>query len=209
MKSPIPGIAIYNNVINKDLDVINRLSNILSTSKTYTWSDSTVGYGEKIADFRDCFDFKFRKSTLSKDTGAESLELQKIWQEIYDRQSIAVNEYCSTFNVGELNYWEAFNFLKYEKGQHFQYHHDHSENYNCTISLVQYLNDDYEGGELSFGGWGYTYKPVAGDLVIFPSNYMYTHRAMPVTSGTKYALATMLDYSDKYHSAEMHQNKKP
>jgi predicted 2-oxoglutarate/Fe(II)-dependent dioxygenase YbiX len=166
-----------------------------------------VGYEEKITDFRDCFDFKFRKSTLTKDTRKESLELQKIWQEIYDRLSIAVNEYCTMYSVGELKYWEAFNFLKYEKGQHFQYHHDHASNYNCTISLVQYLNDDYEGGELSFGGWNYTYKPVAGDLVIFPSNYMYTHRAMPVTSGTKYALATMLDYSDKYHSAEMHQKK--
>jgi len=75
------------------------------------------------------------------------------------------------------------------------------------LSVLGYLNDDYEGGELSFGGWNYTYKPVAGDLVIFPSNYMYTHRAMPVTSGTKYALATMLDYSDKYHSPEIHQNK--
>ena len=207
MKSPIPGIAIYSNVISKDLDVINRLSTILDNSQTYQWSESTVGYSEKMTDFRDCFDFKFRKSTLEKDAGKESLELQKIWQEIYDRQSIAVNEYCTTFSVGELGYWEAFNFLKYEKGQHFQYHHDHSVNYNCTISLVQYLNDDYEGGELSFGGWNYTYKPVAGDLVIFPSNYMYTHRAMPVTSGTKYALATMLDYSDKYHSPEIHQNK--
>lgn len=77
MKSPIPGIAIYSNVISKDLDIINRLSTILGNSQTYKWSESTVGYSEKMTDFRDCFDFKFRKSTLEKDTGKESLELQK------------------------------------------------------------------------------------------------------------------------------------
>jgi hypothetical protein len=30
---------------------------------------------------------------------------------------------------------------------------------------------------------------------------MYPHKAMPVKSGTKYSMVTMLDYSDKYHNA--------
>jgi predicted 2-oxoglutarate/Fe(II)-dependent dioxygenase YbiX len=45
-----------------------------------------------------------------------------------------------------------------------------------------------------------TVKPKAGDLFVFPSNYMYVHRAMPVNSGTKYSIVTMLDYSDKFHN---------
>ena len=43
-----------------------------------------------------------------------------------------------------------------------------------------------------------------GDLFIFPSNFMYPHRAMPVHSGTKYSIVTMLDYNKKFHTPEMY-----
>ena len=45
----------------------------------------------------------------------------------------------------------------------------------------------------------------AGDLFIFPSNFMYPHQAKVVHSGTKYSLVTMLDYSSKFHTPEMYQ----
>jgi hypothetical protein len=48
-------------------------------------------------------------------------------------------------------------------------------------------------------------KPQAGDLYIFPSNYMYPHQAKKVHSGTKYSLVTMLDYSEKYHTPELYR----
>ena len=95
------------------------------------------------------------------------------------------------------------NFIKYNEGQHFQYHHDHGFSYNCTVSLVAYPNDDYVDGGLHFQHQDLLVKPRAGDLYIFPSTYMYSHRAMPVTSGTKYSIVTMLDYSAKFHGPEM------
>ena len=155
--------------------------------------------------YRDSVDIIFKKTDIENDPSDTSIKLQKIWQDVYDRQFPAVQDYCQTFSITDLKYWEAFNFIKYKEGQHFSYHHDHGFSYNCTVSLVQYLNDDYEGGELDFNTWGYTYKPEAGDLVIFPSNFMYPHSAMPVTKGTKYSIVTMLDYSDKYHKPEMYQ----
>jgi len=74
-----------------------------------------------------------------------------------------------------------------------------------VVSLVGFPNDNYEGGELYFRLQNVQVKARAGDLYIFPSNFMYPHRAMPVTSGTKYSMVTMLDYSDKYHNSEMYQ----
>ena len=106
-----------------------------------------------------------------------------------------------------LKYWEAFNFIKYGPGQHFMEHHDHGYSYNCTLSLVAYVNDDYEGGELFFRLQGLNIKAQAGDLYIFPSNFMYPHQAMPVNSGTKYSIVTMLDYSKKYHTPDMYDPK--
>jgi predicted 2-oxoglutarate/Fe(II)-dependent dioxygenase YbiX len=108
------------------------------------------------------------------------------------------------YNINNLQYWEAFNFIKYGPGQHFKEHHDHGFSYNCTVSLVGYPNDDYEGGELYFRVQNLKIKPDAGDLFIFPSNFMYPHRAMPVISGTKYSIVTMLDYNKKFHTNEMY-----
>jgi hypothetical protein len=34
---------------------------------------------------------------------------------------------------------------------------------------------------------------------------MYPHRAMPVVSGTKYSMVTMLDYSDKFHNPKFYE----
>jgi predicted 2-oxoglutarate/Fe(II)-dependent dioxygenase YbiX len=96
------------------------------------------------------------------------------------------------------------NFVKYGPGQHFQEHHDHGYSYNCVVSLVGYPNDDYEGGEINFRLQGLTIKPTAGDLFIFPSNYMYPHTAMPVKSGIKHSIVTMLDYSEKFHKPDFY-----
>jgi len=58
------------------------------------------------------------------------------------------------------------------------------------FSMLIYLNDDYQGGGISFPWLNYTYQPVAGDLVFFPSNHVYAHESLPITSGTKYALVS-------------------
>jgi hypothetical protein len=61
------------------------------------------------------------------------------------------------------------------------------------------MNDNYEGGGIYFRLQDLMFKPEEGDLIIFPSNFMYPHRAMPVESGTKYSVVTMLDYTDRGH----------
>ena len=160
---------------------------------------------QRMPEYRDCVDFKFKKTDIQNDKSEASTQLQGIWQDCYDRQKLAVEDYCKRFNINNLRYWEAFNYIKYEPGQHFMEHHDHGFSYNCTLSLVAYINDDFEGGELFFRLQGLTYIPKAGDVVLFPSNFMYPHQAKVVHSGTKYSLVTMLDYSEKYHTPDMYQ----
>lgn len=208
------GIYVYKGVIKNEFDVINRLENTLGAvagrgelspeGKRYHWHPAYVGYQQLIPEYRDCVDFKFKKTDIELDRSDESLKLQALWQDIYEAQKAAVDDYCKLYNIMELKYWEAFNFIKYGPGQHFKEHHDHGYSYNCTVSLVAYVNDDYEGGELYFRLQELKVKPEAGDLFIFPSNFMYPHQAMPVTSGTKYSIVTMLDYSKKFHTPEMY-----
>jgi hypothetical protein len=202
-----PGIIVYHDVLPTDLEIVNRLESVLQPLGTpgYAWQPAYVGYQQLMPDYRDCVDFKFKKTDIENDKSESSIKLQGIWQDCYDRQKLAVEDYCRRFNIHNLKYWEAFNFIKYEAGHHFMEHHDHGFSYNCTLSLVAYLNDDFEGGELFFRLQGINYVPKAGDVVLFPSNFMYPHQAKVVHSGTKYSLVTMLDYSSKYHTPEMYQ----
>jgi hypothetical protein len=198
-----PGIWVYRDVLTKDLDLINRLENTLSDSNgAYAWQEATVGYRQKMPEYRDCVDFKIKKLDYpNKDKG--QLELDGIWQDVYDAKSAVVQDYCAKYNI-EMNYWEAMNFIRYGEGQHFQEHADHGWSYYCTVSTVGYLNDDYEEGGLNFGKLGLDIKPKAGDVYIFPSTYLFSHRAMPVKSGIKYSVVTMLDYNDKAHTPAFH-----
>ena len=221
-----PGIRVYRDVLPESMNLINRLESVLknpieeSSSESigvldhlensngndhYVWRQALVGYNQVMKDYRDCVDFKYKKDEIPEDGSKESIELRNIWQECYDRKLPAVQHYSAHYNIGDLRYWEAFNFVRYGEGQHFQYHHDHGFSYNCTTSLVAYLNDNYEGGELSFSLQNLDIKPKAGDLYLFPSNYMYPHSAKVVKSGIKYSLVTMLDYSSKYHTPEFYQ----
>lgn len=159
----------------------------------------------KMPEYRDCYDFKYKKTDIQYDKSEASIKLQELWDDVYFRQLQAVKHYCRVHNIGELRYWEAMNYVKYGPGQHFQEHSDNGFSYNCVVSLVAYPNDNYEGGELYFRLQNLNIKPKAGDLFVFPSNFMYPHRAMPVHSGTKYSIVTMLDYSDKYHRPEFYQ----
>ena len=100
------------------------------------------------------------------------------------------------------------NFIKYGEGQHFSEHADHGWSYISTVSMVAYINDDYEEGGLSFGKLNLNIKPIAGDLYIFPSTYLFSHRAMPVKSGIKYSIVTMTDYNDAAHSPDFYRQFK-
>jgi hypothetical protein len=89
-----------------------------------------------------------------------------------------------TFNI------EGFYLLKYGVGEYFSSHYDAHSTNKRSISVLIYLNDDYEGGELEFVHFNLKIKPKAGTVILFPPNYPYRHIAHSVTSGTKYAVVT-------------------
>jgi hypothetical protein len=64
-----------------------------------------------------------------------------------------------------------------------------------------YLNDDYEGGEIEFkvlqsdGSFDrVSYKPKAGDILVFPSDEPYYHGVNLTTKGKKYFVRSFWDY---------------
>jgi predicted 2-oxoglutarate/Fe(II)-dependent dioxygenase YbiX len=54
------------------------------------------------------------------------------------------------------------------------------------LSVIAGLNNTYTGGNLKmFGGEDYSLN--IGDVIVFPSNFMYPHAAAPVTTGVRYS----------------------
>jgi leucine proline-enriched proteoglycan (leprecan) len=57
------------------------------------------------------------------------------------------------------------------------------------FSSIIYLNDDYEGGETYFPGFGVRIKPEPGLMVLFGSGPEYVHGVTKVRSGRRYTYA--------------------
>lgn len=73
----------------------------------------------------------------------------------------------------------------YATGQELGPHTDTNHNGPVTHhSLVIYLNDDHEGGEIHFPKLDLTIKPKAGTIVTFPATTL--HESLPVTQGNKW-----------------------
>ena len=80
---------------------------------------------------------------------------------------------------------------RYSPGQYYGWHNDNSkiDGARTDISFTLFLSepDSYEGGELqiNFGTAVTSVKPAAGDMVIYPTQYV--HQVAPLTSGTRIA----------------------
>lgn len=195
------GIWVYRNALPESLDIINRLESLLEDkNNSYFWKPSVASedYRSIKKDYRDCYDFKIKKDPTILNKNKYWLEADSIWQDCYDAMINPISEYSNKYKI-QMNYMEAFNFIKYGPNEHFSEHSDHGHSYVCTLSAVGYFNDNYDGGELYFNNFNLKIKPEKGDLYLFPSTYLFSHAALPVTNGTKYSLVTMLDYNDQYH----------
>jgi hypothetical protein len=201
-----PGLWVYRDVFKKELNLIERVENLIENNNSqFKWSGATVGYMETKPDYRDCVDFKIGEIKDKNLLGYPDFQtLNDIWKDAYLAQIGAVDEYCQRYSC-KMNYWEVMNFIKYGPGQHFQEHSDHGYSYSATVSLVGYPNEGYVGGGLSFPKLNLEIQPKAGDLYIFPSTYLFSHVALPVTEGLKYSIVTMLDYNDHAHNDEFMQ----
>ena len=87
-------------------------------------------------------------------------------------------------------------FNRYEVGQNMKRHCDHihtafdGERKGIpTLTVLGLLNDDFEGGDfLMFDGKKIELS--AGDIIIFPSNFLYPHEVTSVTKGTRYSFVS-------------------
>jgi len=78
---------------------------------------------------------------------------------------------------------------KWDVGQSMGPHCDNYDGHSdLAFSIVVYLNDTYEGGEIHFPNQNIKIKPSAGSLIMFPSHEPFLHEVLPIISGNRYMM---------------------
>ena len=121
-------------------------------------------------------------------------ELMKLTWKALERY-IVIDKISEDTVVGWVGF-SQLRFNRYKKNQIMSRHNDHIHNLFTgdikgipMLSIVAVLNDNYEGGEfIMFDDYEIKFK--AGDLIIFPSVFLYPHLVKPVTKGTRYSFVS-------------------
>jgi hypothetical protein len=117
--------------------------------------------------------------------------MKKLWH--------GIKQYLKDINIPQIKSWNAYSYVRYniyDKKEKMADHIDHiqslfdgSKRGIPFLSIVGILNDNYKGGEfIMFGNKEIKLKQ--GDLLIFPSIFLYPHRVNPVKKGIRYSFVS-------------------
>jgi predicted 2-oxoglutarate/Fe(II)-dependent dioxygenase YbiX len=179
-------VNVYENVFPDFHKIIPELENPLQL----TWAASSVIDNEKEG-LRIRENLRNSKHGVMHGSVVESTELRMLTKKLLNYIMPALNDYVKQYG-GATNWFENIEYLKYGPGEFFLEHSDASDHITRQISIVYYINDEYEGGELVFTKKNNVYKPKANSLIIFPSTPEYVHRSNEIISGTKYAASLFI-----------------
>jgi predicted 2-oxoglutarate/Fe(II)-dependent dioxygenase YbiX len=140
-------------------------------------------------------------SVLDEHRVAEWVDFRDSGQQMLDDVvARAFEEFIIPSTGQSIDWYEEPQLLRYTAGGFYLHHSDAylfvmeqkawRKAVDRDISVLIYLNDEYEGGALEFKRLFYTLRPRAGMLVWFPSDVRYEHMAKPVVNGCRYALVS-------------------
>jgi hypothetical protein len=184
-------VAVYENAWDKGNETVNDILKITEdVSLNVKFFPSQTS-----ADPTETHEQSIRTSHGLSISGNASVNetMKLINDKCYDLISSVLDNYREMFKIEqEIKNDEPYGLLRYSGGEQYGFHYDGGTDSKRSISVLIYLNDNYEGGEIEFPNFNLKIKPKAGTLILFPSNYAYGHIAHPVTSGTKYVIVTWL-----------------
>lgn len=187
----------------KTIDELDKLNNYEPWESWTASNDKSFIYGETKS-----FDNSQIKNLEDPYKDKMSYIYNTIMESFYD---VCKDYAASIGDSDEPRLFPTFNIKKYRAGIGMGAHFDQLDgDQTLRYSLVMYLNDDFDGGEISFTLSEYTdigkfpspdldydiavekneidfgLKPKAGSIIIFPSSAPYHHTAHIVKTGFKY-----------------------
>lgn len=182
-------VRIYKKLFLNYNNIINLFEDSSKNSKNWFWKKSEqamkVNEKQRTSIEMNLPVYKTNYSSLNLNDYEKKLII--VSADIQERIIQHVLHYANDFGLS-ISDSERPKVLKYTVGDFFKMHRDSHPLTPRSVSTILYLNDNYDGGELFFKYFNFMYKPEFGDLVVFPSNYAYTHESTPITNGTKYSI---------------------
>lgn len=200
-----PGVIDNIDQLIADIESTNSVA-ITEWNTWYGYGTETDPYGEIKYMQKKLLD---TESDLATKTTAD-----RVLNTLISSMSSCASKYAELYNISEemlsfadhaLRFPETkYGINKYFEGQYMGPHVDWNEhNSDITYTIVVYLNDDYEGGELYFVDpqIDIKIKPKAGSVVMFPSTLPYLHQSCKIVKGRKMLITHHWKNDSKAESA--------
>jgi len=192
-------VFYYRNVIEDPKKLVDAIEN-----------DNKDPWGEWMACSGQAYVYGTDKTiALTTDADEKDKYIYSTLQSAFDN---VARDYAKSQGIeGDPKLFPMYPIKKYQAGTFMGSHFDQQEgDERLKVSFVLYLNDDYEGGEISFtisspegilsqpgpnpdfeiakdsGDYTFYVKPEAGSMIVFPPSPPYHHTAHLVKSGYKY-----------------------
>jgi predicted 2-oxoglutarate/Fe(II)-dependent dioxygenase YbiX len=118
-------------------------------------------------------------------------------EQICSIEKTCVDHYIKHIGFYWFSSYTGIDLPRYNKtatGKEIRQHSDLTHNitdltHPALLSVVGLLNDDFKGGEFIICD-DLNMNLEAGDIIIFPSQFLYPHRVNEVTEGTRYSFAS-------------------
>lgn len=211
-------VWVFKNAIKSPQDFVDHFE------KTRKWEDwytfGKVAYGANFSTVFDNFptpeDWESAKETRTSELKDDYYFEEQINSLFHESSKLYVE--ANSVSMDNWNY-QGWNVAKYEPKQTedkaMDYHTDYQREYThnpgakFVVTAVFYLNDNYVGGDVIFKFLDkddlhvlkeeYTYRPSAGDIVMFLSGHPHYHGVRNVSEGEKYIIRTYWRYQDPGH----------
>jgi predicted 2-oxoglutarate/Fe(II)-dependent dioxygenase YbiX len=163
-------------VLIKDIEETDELlNNTTSITRWKQWKASD-----------DSYDFGYQKIINPSIIDETNERLTSINKKVRNAIVNSSKDYANEHNI-DLGYLTPISIAKYSTGKEMGSHIDsYDDERSPVLSVVLYINDNYDGGELYFKEQEVLIKPTAGSLIAFPSVDPDYHQSMVVTKGLKY-----------------------
>jgi predicted 2-oxoglutarate/Fe(II)-dependent dioxygenase YbiX len=185
MKNNIKNLQLKDFVyINKGLIPKDTCRFVIDSIKNKSWNShlwSTDGTDQ------------FSYPTKELDVLEATPDLEDILNPLISLSVKYYNDFIGSEKVSQVTCFSPVRFNRYQKGQTMRIHCDHIKTLFegevrgiPVLSIIINFNDDYKGGDLIF--WDdYKVDLGEGDVVVFPSLFLFPHRIEEVTENIRYS----------------------
>ena len=185
MKNNIKNLQLKNFIhIERGLIPKDTCRFVIDSIKNESWSSHLWS-----RDGKDQFSYPTKELDMLEATP----DLEDILNPLISLSVKYYNEFIGSEKVSQVTCFSHVRFNRYQKGQTMRIHCDHIKTLFegevkgiPVLSIIINFNDDYKGGDLIF--WDdYKVDLGEGDVVVFPSLFLFPHRIEEVTENIRYS----------------------